>query len=411
MLGRFINVIVPSLFLLSILLSCKEELVIEQKKENNTSAQATLAKKSDLSSVQADSIIQKEKKEKVKRLKKEHEKPYVVIEKPEKLLQDKLKSRASNNTSSKILNKSGLNSVQSSLSCYTMEVDVWVLEKYHSKSGFNVGVRPKDTWMYNSSILTTLKDTWAFNLIMLPRMAFASPIVYPDNQIVADVRFNLPQAVFDSYSTFLSEPGRLQLYAFYCDEPWHYINPYNRDSISRCVNGLKAFGFTSTKYIAGETCDGWADNFDDLVDFVDQTEYRDMSYIYSYGCLHMPWDEDDQRDEWTDFNNAFGSKFNHLWISGELDRGEMDLLTGHAQNMGKNSIWMYAGQSYIPDQSYWDAIAEFDYYAYVHGFLRREERRFIYVYYYIGYDDPCFDYQITSWELVDIIDTGETVIR
>ncbi len=59
----------------------------------------------------------------------------------------------------------------------------------------------------------------------------------------------------------------------------------------------------------------------------------------------------------------------------------------------------------------WDAIAEFDYYAYVHGSLRRKERRFIYVYYYIGYEDLYFDFQITSWELVDIIDAVETVIR
>lgn len=64
----------------------------------------------------------------------------------------------------------------------------------------------------------------------------------------------------------------------------------------------------------------------------------------------------------------------------------------------------------MSDQSYWDAIGEFDYFAFMHGYLRREERSFIYVYYYVGYDDPCYDYQITSWELGDIIDTGETRI-
>ncbi len=87
--------------------------------------------------------------------------------------------------------------------------------------------------------------------------------------------------------------------------------------------------------MAGKTYDGWADNFDDLVDVVNQTAYTDMNYVWSYGCFKAPWDEADQRDEWTDFNNAFGSKFNHPWISGELDRGEMYLLTSHAQ-MGCN---------------------------------------------------------------------------
>jgi len=33
------------------------------------------------------------------------------------------------------------------------------------------------------------------------------------------------------------------------------------------------------------------------------------------------------------------------------------------------------------------------------------------MYYYIGNDDPCYDYQITNWDLGDIIDTGETRIR
>ncbi len=98
-------------------------------------------------------------------------------------------------------------------------------------------------------------------------------------------------------------------------------------------------------------------------------------------------------------------------MSGELDRGEMDLLIGHAYNMGKNGIWLYAGELGMSDQSYWDAIGEFNYYAFMHSYLRREERKFTYVYYYIGYDDPCYDYQITSWELVDIIDTGETRIQ
>ncbi len=54
---------------------------------------------------------------------------------------------------------------------------MFVLEKYHSKSGFNVCIWPKQTWMYNSTTLSELKNKWAFNLILLNRTAFASPIV------------------------------------------------------------------------------------------------------------------------------------------------------------------------------------------------------------------------------------------
>lgn len=89
----------------------------------------------------------------------------------------------------------------------------------------------------------------------------------------------------------------------------------------------------------------------------------------------------------------------------------MDLLIDHTYNMGKNGIWLYAGELDMSDQSYWDAIGEFNYYAFMHGYLRREERKYIYVYSYVGTGDPCYDFQITSWEVVDIIGTGETRIR
>lgn len=96
----------------------------------------------------------------------------------------------------------------------------------------------------------------------------------------------------------------------------------------------------------------------------------------------------DQRDRWTEFNNSFGNKFNHLWISGELDRGEMDQLMGHARNMNKNSVWLYAAEMGMSNESYWDAIYEFSYYAFMHSFLTREEKRYIYVSTYNGYGDP-----------------------
>ena len=398
-----------SFFLLLLITNCKEELVVESKKENSQTSQSILAKENVSLSMVSDSLT---KKEKIAKLKKEHEKPYVVIHKPEKLLAEYLKSRTSSKSLSKLSSSKSTYSAQSTQSCSIIEVDVWALEKYHSISGFNVGILPKNTWQYNSSKLTSLKNTWAFNLVQLERMAFANPIVYPDNQIVAGVAFQSPKVVLDSYRGFLSEPGRQQLYGFYGDEPWHAILAGLRDSISKTINDLKNIGgFTTSKYIGGETCEGWAHNFDDLVDFVNQTAYTDMTYTPGYGCYRGPWDEADQRDEWTDFNNSFGGKFDHVWVSGELDRGEMDQLIGHAQNMCKTSIWLYAGQSYIPDQSYWDAISEFSYYAFMHGYLRREERRFIYIWSYIGYGDPCTDPQITSWELTDIIETNETRIR
>ena len=44
-----------ALCLLVLIISCKEEAIIEQNQQKNSATQSTLAKKSDLSSVQADS--------------------------------------------------------------------------------------------------------------------------------------------------------------------------------------------------------------------------------------------------------------------------------------------------------------------------------------------------------------------
>ncbi|NMB83553.1 MAG: hypothetical protein GYA14_17230, partial [Ignavibacteria bacterium] len=152
------------------------------------------------------------------------------------------------------------------------------------------------------------------------------------------------------------------------------------------------------------------DKVDDLVDIINNSGYTDYSYNIFLGCFNYLHSRD-QRSEWSDYNTLFGQKFNHLWISGASDRGEMDLLIGHAKNMNKNSIWLYAGEMDMSNASYWEAIYEFNYYSYLHNFLLREERKFIYVYNYIGNENPCFDYQITSWELIDIIDSGQLIIR
>ncbi|MDF1612698.1 hypothetical protein [Stygiobacter electus] len=125
MKSRYSLHLILSLLLFVFITSCKEEVIVEQKNENNSYVQSILAKGSDLSSVQEDSTIQQKKKKRVKRLKKEHEKPYVVIEKPENLLSEKLKSRSINKSLSKSSNSFGFNSAQSTQSCDTMEVDVW----------------------------------------------------------------------------------------------------------------------------------------------------------------------------------------------------------------------------------------------------------------------------------------------
>jgi len=50
-------------------------------------------------------------------------------------------------------------------------------------------------------------------------------------------------------------------------------------------------------------------------------------------------------------------------------------------------------------------ISEYCYNAYGQNYLKRKEKKYIYVYSYVRNGDPCSDPQITSWELTDIIET------
>lgn len=319
MKSKYSLLFLMSLFLIIITTNCKEEAIVEQNNNTVVNSNKTLAKENIVLTQVADSIIRKEQKDKITRLKKEHEKPYVVLEKPEKILSEKLKSRTINKSISKSSNKYGSYSAQSSQSCYTIEIEIWAFEKYHSITGFNTGICPKSDWMNTSSILVTLKNTWSFNLIMLGTYAVANQIVYPHNQIVAGVD---PMHPYWSKMDYMNFQPR-DLYGFYMDEPAHSLDPAMRDSVSKVVSNLKELNFTSSLYWTSETCDILADNVDDLVDVISMSGYTDYSYNILFGCNNY-LASSDQRNEWTDYNNLFGSKFNHLWISGELDRGEMD---------------------------------------------------------------------------------------
>ncbi len=388
-------------------ISCNDELVVDQNEQINSTENLNLSKEVDQLSIQKDSISQKEKKERILNLKKEHEKPYVVIDKPEKLLAEKLKSRTPDKSFSKSAINSKLKSVQGSQSCYTLEIDVWALERYFPKLSFSVGILPKSSynypdnlyWQYDQNILSILKNKYGYSLIILEPQAVFANTVFPANQIVVGIDGCNP---FEVYNFCNSYTGA-SLWGMYTDEPFSRDNPMPTEELARTNLSYSSslwkakFGQIS-KFIVGET------NVSDTYKIASVSDFVNCSW---YGYYIWPL-TNDQRSRWTDFNNAFTYQFNYLWISGARDKGEMDLLFGHARNMNKNNVWLYAGERGVADISYWEAIEEFNYFAFVHSYLTRQEKKFVYLYNYIGNDDPCYDYQITSWDLIDIIDSGVT---
>lgn len=386
---------------------CNEEAIVEQKAVNDSAVNSTLVKGSNLSTMHADSIIQKEKKEKVKRLKKELEKPYVVIEKPETILLQKLKEKYLNFSKVGKSSTSGVLSVQST-SSITIEVNVWAFEEYNNSPGFSLAISPKFDWLTNNSYISLLRNTYGFSHFMTVHdyIPIAESNGYPLSNIIAGVDAHFPQQVINSYN---QSGTRGPCGFYYADEPDHVptsffnelgqqIIPYSAiDSVNKFVNYIRGkYPQPNSKIIIGETTVNSTTKFDEIVDFVTITWYGDPINFW-------PILSKDQRDRWTEFN-SFGNKFNYLWISGASDRGEMDQLMGHARNLNKNNLWLYAGEMGMSNEAYWDAIYEFSYYAFIHSFLTRKERKYICVYSYNGYGDPM---ELTSWDLTDIIDTGE----
>jgi len=403
---------------------CNEELVVDQKDAPSATIQKSLLKEDQILSVLQDPLKEKEKKDKLKWLKAEHEKPYVVIEKPEKLLAEKLKSRIPINTFSKSANSYSLNSAQSSQSCYFVETDIWALYNYQTLPEIEFGIMPHENRMYAGSSgnpyflqkLNELKTKWGFNYICaaIGDLNNIQAIVYAGYPISTNYMASgfidggqLDRATVANQYNGLSP--EIYFWAYYFDEPYSHTDYAHvtqssfknfRDYIkSLRPNSLFGFGETNV-YSANRYTHNpyfwftqyYTNNYPTDVDIVMCTRY-----IGYYG-------ESDQRDLWSELKTSYTSKFNRTWISANLDRGEFNLLLGHAKNKGA-APWLFQmnDNEDISD----NAISEYCYNAYVQAYLIRKERKYIYVWSYIGMDDPCSDYQITNWELFDIIETNE----
>lgn len=248
-------------------ISCNDELVVDQNEQIKDSENPTLSKEGDLLNSQKDSISLKEKKERILKLKKDLEIPYVVIEKPEKLLVEKLSLRKPNKSFSKTLTNPYFNSVQGSQSCYTLEIDVWALVRYEAKSGIEFGILPHTNRQYAGSSgdpnriqkLNELKSKWGFNYIL------ANIGVYENIMAIVNAGYTIATNYIAGISC--NQAGRdaaanvwnglspsTYFWAYYTDEPYsnQQITQYDFKQFRNYIvqlrpNSLFGFGET-TKY-------------------------------------------------------------------------------------------------------------------------------------------------------------------
>lgn len=400
-------------FLLLSFSSCKKESIVENDLSSNPSTSATLAKLNE--NILVDST---KRKERVTRIKREHEKPYVVIEKPEMLLNEMLLSR-SNNSYSKISSNTKVSSIQSSQSCYTIEIDVWALIKYYTRSGKEFGIWPHANRMFAGSSgdpnrilrLNELKSKWGFNYI--------AAVIGDGQNISAIINAGYPRTTNFMAMITCNQSGRDAVanccnglsindyfWAYYTDEPYSEqgITQYSFKDFRNYVVQLRPssiFGFgETTRYTANR--------------YTHNPYYWFGMYLINYNptsvnfvmCSRYDgyYDEIDQRPIWNDLKSLYPNIFKRTWISANKDGSEFNSLLSYCRDYNI-SPWLYQWQDYEDHSDL--MLSQYCYNAYLTNFLSREEKRFIYIWSYVGFDDPCTDYQITSWELADIIETND----
>jgi len=276
----------------------------------------------------------------------------------------------------------------------------WQLDHYENVPGRIVGIWPRWARYENVQRLIQLRDTLGFNYLL-------TMLGYPyDNVISAGYNTsNLVGGGLDVVIGGYSEAvqSRPALWGYYTDEPiTNHGFPVGMHMMELASNWFRTY-YPNSKFMSGETTISTADYIDHSVDVIFCTRY---CIDGDYFCFYP-----DQRPLWTDFRNNFGNKFSMTWIGAHKDLSQYEDLIGHATNLGLQAIWLYQELDATDDYSN-NNVETFSYYAWRWGWLRRVERKWIYIF-KCQNQDPCDcdpNYLTGEWILVNKYPTWETRI-
>lgn len=109
----------------------------------------------------------------------------------------------------------------------------------------------------------------------------------------------------------------------------------------------------------------------------------------------------DQRSDWTDMRNFYGSKFSMTWIGAHMDLSEYNDLLGHAANLGLEGVWLFQALDDTDDGSE-NNIATYCDQAWKHGWLTK------YVHIYSDLEE--YDEEAGTWVYLRTVDTHQIKI-
>lgn len=210
----------------------------------------------------------------------------------------------------------------------------WI-KYYAAKENRIVGIWPHWNRWNNVEKLKELRTKWGFNNVL------AYPIASVYNNVLAAgyepsqiMLFFKPEAGYD-YTELLQFP---QSYAYYVDEPSDrgYSLSWLSDAKQFISNNFPG----SQLFISGYKRNSAMANHVSIADHVLFSSYKHWWLLFGLWVSCCP-ENPDQRSDWTDMKNLFGSKFSTTWIGAHRDLSEYNVLLGHAQNLGLNSVWLY----------------------------------------------------------------------
>lgn len=230
----------------------------------------------------------------------------------------------------------------------------WRFDHYEPKSGKTVGVWPVD---YSTSNLTTLRAHWGYSGIFIG----ANQTQY-NNSISAGASLNnimvgLTGVADADRAGYINNFGNV--FAYYVDEPAD-----QNHSMGGIRDVLNALNFNSFFVISGYKRTYALNVGVEQADKVMFSSYKHWYEILPGIWVSWPVD-DDQRPDWSDMQNRYGSKFSMTWIN-STEISEFDDLFGHAQNLGLTGVWVYTLDGHQTDE-----FGNISAAAYAHGFLRR----------------------------------------
>ena len=206
--------------------------------------------------------------------------------------------------------------------------------KYYTPAeGKIIGIWPHPN-RYNDIIrLKELKYKWGFKYIVFSIGHNEFNLL---KQVGYDPQSNIMMS-FEGYN-YMNTSEYDQCWAYCLDEPeYKNISLNTVQAIKTWFNtNFPNAPFISSGYKRNSYLKDLTNNIADQVLF--------SSYVHWWEILGvwLSWPVNpDQRSDWTDMKNLFGSKFTMTWVSANQDLSDYNDLVGHAANLGLSGIWLY----------------------------------------------------------------------